>query len=171
MSLGLEHGVNRVVPYSADWPNKFTAESKRIINVCGEHILAVEHVGSTSIENLTAKPIIDIALAVETLEKAELMISGMASIGYDYPGYIGIPGDRIFGRDPGFRKFLAHVVVLNEDQWNNYIMFRDALREDKKLVEEYGNLKSEIIKKHPEGRAIYTELKSDFVNRVLRIHS
>lgn len=167
MSLGLEHGVNRLVQYSSDWPIQFALESQRIRTVCGEILLAIEHIGSTSIPNMVAKPIIDMALGVATLEDAEKLIPGMESIGYDYPGDIGIPGDRIFGRNPGFRKFLVHVVVLHGAQWNNYIIFRDSLREDVNIAAEYAKLKSRIVEEHPEGRGKYTELKSGFINRVL----
>jgi GrpB-like predicted nucleotidyltransferase (UPF0157 family) len=167
MSLGLEHGINRLAPYSPDWPSRFTVESKKLSDVCGKYILAIEHVGSTSIPGMLAKPIVDILIGVEALNNAEKMIPGMESIGYDYPGDIGIPDDRIFGRDPGFRKYLVHVVVINSTRWTRYIDFRDALRQDVKLADEYCELKTAIVRKHPEGRAKYTELKSDFINRVL----
>ncbi len=167
MSLGLKHGINRLAPYSPDWPIRFTAESKKLIDVCGSHILAIEHVGSTSIPSMVAKPIVDILIGVEALTDAELMIPGMESVGYDYPGDIGIPDDRIFGRDPGFRKYLVHVVVINSTRWNRYIDFRDALRQNLKLADEYRKLKTAIVEKYPEGRAKYTELKSDFISRVL----
>ncbi len=104
MSLGLEHGINRLAPYSPDWSSRFTAESKKLIDVCGIYILAIEHIGSTSIQSRVAKPIVDMLIGVETLNDAEKMIPGMASVGYDYPGDIGIPDDCIFGRNPGFLK-------------------------------------------------------------------
>lgn len=167
MSLGLKHGVNRLAPYSPDWPSRFTAESKKLIDVCGKYILAIEHVGSTSVPSMVAKPIVDMLIGVQALNDAEKMISGMESVGYDYPGDIGIPDDRIFGRDPEFRKYLVHIVVFKSTQWNRYIDFRDALRQDISLADEYRKLKTAIVEKHPEGRAKYTELKSDFIRRVL----
>lgn len=167
MSIGLEHGKNRLVPYSPDWPERFAAESKKVANVCSEHILAIEHIGSTSISGMTAKPIVDMVVGVKALSVAEEMVSGMASVGYDYPGDIGISGDRIFGRDPGFRKYLIHTVVLNSPEWNRYITFRDALREDLKLAKKYCQLKERIVREYPEGRSKYTERKSDFILQVL----
>lgn len=170
MTLGLQHGKNSLCLYSDDWPNQFTSEADRILDVCGKHFIAIEHVGSTSVPGLTAKPIVDMLVGVETLDIAEQMRPGMESIGYDYPGDIGIPDDRIFGRDPGFRLFLVHVVEHESPRWQNYLKFRDALREDKQLSEEYGRLKLEISKKHPEGRSVYTELKYKFIHRVLTQH-
>lgn len=165
MSLGLQHGINRLSAYSPEWPGLFAAEATKIQKVCGQYILAIEHVGSTSVPDMKAKPIVDIAAGVASLKDAEKMIVGMESIGYDYPGDIGIPDDRIFGRDPDLRKFLVHVVVFNSTQWHHYLDFRDALRNDTKLANNYCKIKTAIVKKHPEGRAIYTELKSDFIHR------
>ncbi len=167
MNLGLEHGINRLAPYSPDWPSRFTAESKKLNDVCRKYILATEHVGSTSIPGMVAKPIVDILIGVEALNDAEKMIPGMESIGYDYPGDIGIPVDRIFGRDPGFRKYLVHIVVVNSTRWNRYIDLRDALRQDTGLADENSKLKLAIVEKHPEGRTKHTELKSEFIRRVL----
>ena len=99
MNLGLEHGINRLSPYSADWPGLFTTEAENILSVCGNCIIAIEHVGSTSIPHMEAKPIVDMVAGVASLNDAEKMIKGMESIGYDYPGDIGIPDDRIFVSD------------------------------------------------------------------------
>ena len=167
MSLGLEHGVNRLVTYSNDWPVRYASESQKIRDVCGEILLDIEHVGSISVPNLVAKPIVDMVLGVASLEHAEKLVPGMKSIGYDYPGDIGIPDDRIFGRDLGFRKFLIHVVVFGSARWNRYINFRDALREDANMAAEYGRLKVKIAEEHPEGRGKYTEIKHGFVSKVL----
>ena len=167
MTIGLMHGVNRINAYSNAWPNLYNSESKKIRKVCGGILLSVEHIGSTSIVGLKAKPIIDIAVGVQTLGDSEKMIPGMQSIGYDYPGDVGIPDDRIFGRDPGLRLYLVHVVEYKSERWNRYIKFRNALRSDSTLATKYVELKSEIAEKHPVGRGVYTELKAEFINRVL----
>lgn len=168
MTLGLKHGQNRLCAYSEDWPNQFQAESSLIRDACGPLITAIEHVGSTSVPGLLAKPIIDIAVGVDALDVADEMIPAMQTLGYDYPDDIGIPDDRIFGRDPGFRLFLVHVVVHESKKWRYYLGFRNTLRSNKQLSEEYAELKTEIVKKHPSGRGVYTELKSVFIDRVLK---
>jgi len=116
---------------------------------------------------MVAKPIVDMVAGVATLDDADNMVSAMASIGYDYPGDIGIPDHRIFGRDPGFRKFLVHVVAFNGERWSRYIDFREALRRDAGMAADYGRIKQRIAAEHPEGRATYTELKSRFIREVL----
>jgi len=167
MTLGLQHGKNILCPYSDDWPIQYKHESDRILTVCGNLLTAIEHVGSTAVPGLTAKPIIDIAVGVESLDVADEMLTGMESIGYDYPGDVGIPNDRIFGRDPGFRLFLVHVVIHKSSNWNHYLIFRNALKTSNKLRDEYVKLKTESVRKQPEGRAAYSELKSEFINMVL----
>ena len=167
MTLGLKHGENRLRAYSDEWPGLYSAESCKIQNVCGELLIAIQHVGSTAVPGLTSKPIIDIPVGVETLSTAEKMIPGMETIGYDYPGDNGIPDDRIFGRDRHCRLFLVHVVVFQCDRWNNYRKFRDAVRANKLLATEYANIKEAIVKKHPVGRGTYPELKQEFIHRVL----
>lgn len=167
MSLGLQHGKNTLCLYSDDWPKQFRSEANRIIDVCGNLFSAIEHVGSTSVPGLTAKPIVDILVGVSALSISEKMVAGMESIGYDYPGDIGITDHRIFGRDPGFRLYLVHVVEYDSQRWKNYLIFRNALRANKNLAEEYGRLKTNIAERYPEGRGVYTELKYEFINRVL----
>ena len=171
MTLGLKHGENSLSVYSDDWPDHYKCESERIQDVCGDLLIAIEHVGSTSVPGLTAKPIVDILVGVDSLNIAEKMKTGMHSIGYDYPGDIGIPDDRIFGRDPGFRLFLVHVVEYENQRWNNYLIFRNALRNSKELSAEYAQIKTDIVQKHPVGRGIYTELKYKFIHKVLAQHS
>ena len=167
MSLGLEHGINRVVPYSSDWPIQYVRESEKIKRVCTVRILGMEHVGSTAVPGLISKPIIDIAVGVARLSVAETMKADMASIGYDYPGDVGIPDDRIFGRDKPVRHFLVHVVEYDGAKWHQYLQFRNALRSQPQLAAEYGRLKTHIVEQHPTGRAAYAEQKTDFVNKVL----
>lgn len=169
MSLGLKQGVNQLVSYSANWPDLYAEEAEKILLVCSDSMIAIEHVGSTSIPNIKAKPIIDILAGVAHLEDAETMIPAMQSIGYDYPGNIGIPDDRIFGRDPGFRKFLVHVVTFEGSRWHRYLCFRDALRADRKLATDYETLKTSAVETFPLDRGKYTAMKSSFINRVVSI--
>ncbi len=168
MTLGLEHNVNRLCAYSDDWPVQFSIESEKILSACRDHVIAIEHVGSTSIQGLVAKPIVDIMIGVRSLDVADKMVNNMRSIGYDYPGDIGIPAERIFGRDPGFRRFLVHVVVFKSANWFQYLKFRDVLRADEEIAQDYGNLKLKIAKQHPQGRALYTKLKSAFIQEILK---
>jgi GrpB-like predicted nucleotidyltransferase (UPF0157 family) len=92
----------------------------------------------------------------------------MASLGYDYPGDIGIPDHRIYGRDPDIRRFLVHVVDSDGTRWREFLRFRDLLITDPRLAAEYEAVKLGVAKKHPTGlRSKYTEAKGGFIADVL----
>lgn len=91
----------------------------------------------------------------------------MASIGYDYPGDIGIPDHRIYGRDRLARIFLVHVVDADGLPWRNYIRFRDRLLSDRALAMEYEALKLRAAREHSVGRDLYTRFKASFIDAVL----
>ncbi len=168
MSLGLPRsGTVRLVPHSSAWAAEYWLERGRILAVLGVRIQAIEHVGSTAIPGIAAKPIIDIAIAVPTLDVVDALAPSMARIGYDYPGDIGIPGERIFGRGPELRTHLVHAVVANDSTWRNYLAFRDALRADAELAREYHLLKLALAKRYPEDRGSYTREKGAFIEKVL----
>ncbi len=166
MSLGVERKKVRLCPHSPEWARDFAEEAARIRTTCGDLILAMEHVGSTSIPGIYAKPVIDICIAVRGLEVANEMIEPMASIGYDFPGDIGILGEVIFGRDPEKRKFLVHAVVAESIEWFQYLKFRDAMRSDDAIAAQYSELKQELAAKYADDHASYNRMKSGFIDRV-----
>jgi GrpB-like predicted nucleotidyltransferase (UPF0157 family) len=166
--LGLPHGQNYLVDYSDAWPRLFQEEKARIEAVVGERICATAHVGSTAVPGIKAKPIIDIAIAVARLVVADELAPAMATIGYDYPGDIGIPDHRIFGRDREARRFLVHVLEQNGYRWRELIAFRDIIRANRALAREYERVKIDAVARHRTGRAQYTESKAHFVQRLLQ---
>lgn len=157
----------RIEPYSSQWPQEYAAERERILAAVGNRIDAIEHVGSTAIPGMCAKPVIDIAVAIRGLELAETLVSGMATIGYDYLGDIGLPNQRIFGRAPEIRTHLVHVVTTNGDEWHRYLHFREVLRADAAIAREYAALKRELADRFPLDRGSYTAGKGTVIERVL----
>lgn len=128
----------------------------------------IQHIGSTAIPGIYAKPIIDITVAARSHTLADDWQDAMASLGYDYPGDVGIPGHRIYGRDRDIRRFLVHVVDVDGPQWKRLIAFRDILLDDPQLAREYESLKLEKAAKYPTGpRSRYTEEKASFIDEVL----
>jgi hypothetical protein len=91
----------------------------------------------------------------------------MAAIGYDCPGDIGIPDDRIYGRDRLLRRFLVHVVDADGTPWRNYIRFRELLLSDRALAVGSEALTVSAAKEHPVGRDLFTRFKASFIARVL----
>jgi GrpB-like predicted nucleotidyltransferase (UPF0157 family) len=168
MSLGLRHGQNYLVPYDPDWPRLFEQERLRLRSALPRDAIDIQHIGSTAVRGLRAKPIIDIAVGARTYTMAEQWLEVMASLGYDYPGDIGIPDHRIYGRDLVIRRFLVHVVDVGGTRWRQFIRFRDLLIANPKLAAEYEAVKVDAAKKHPTGmRSRYTEAKAGYIDEVL----
>jgi GrpB-like predicted nucleotidyltransferase (UPF0157 family) len=123
------------------------------------------------VPGISAKPIIDIAIAVPVLSSVDEQVPAMARIGYDDAGDGGIPGQRVFGRGPHIRTHLVHVVVAGGLEWRNYLAFRDALLNDAELAKEYDSLKRALADKYPDDRRSYTTTKGEFVESVLLRHA
>lgn len=168
MTLGLAHGHNVLKKHESRWKTLFEEERARLTDLLGNKIIDIQHIGSTCIPNIQAKPIIDIAIGVQEYTLADSIQEEMASIGYDYPGDIGIPEHRIFGRDPNKRKFLVHIIKYQGTNWNNLIAFRDKLLKEPTLALQYEAVKIKAINQYPTGRAEYTDFKSQFVEQALK---
>lgn len=136
----------------------------RLPPLLGERAVAVEHVGSTAVPGLLAKPIIDIAIGVAV--KSPELISLLESDGWVYVGER--PDDDggtllVAETAPQHRTVHVHVVQHNGSEWRRYLAFREALRRDPELRAAYARLKSELAAAHPRDRGAYTEGKSEFV--------
>jgi GrpB-like predicted nucleotidyltransferase (UPF0157 family) len=168
MSLGIPAGQTFLVPHDPDWARLFAAERTRLRSVLSSDVLDIQHVGSTAVPGLRAKPIIDIAIAARHHTLADAWQEPMASLGYDFPGDIGIPDHRIYGRDPGIRRFLIHVVDAGGSRWSQFIQFRDRLRADPQLAAQYEAVKAAAAARYPTGvRSQYSAAKSSFIETVL----
>jgi GrpB-like predicted nucleotidyltransferase (UPF0157 family) len=165
--LGLPIGTVILVSHSELWHQLFAEEDARIRGAVGEHILAIEHVGSTSICRLSAKPIIDIAIAVREISDVEKCIVPIEDIGYKYRGEFGIPGRHYFVRGEP-RTHHLHMVELRSDFWRSHLLFRDYLRQHSGVAEEYEKLKRELAQKYKKNREAYTEGKAAFIEKLLR---
>ena len=167
MTLGLPHGQNYLVPHDPEWATLFAAERAQLRAVLPVDVIDIQHVGSTAVAGIQAKPIIDIAVAARSYTAADDWTEAMAAIGYDYPGDIGIPEHRIYGRDRLVRHFLVHVVDANGARWRDFIRFRDLLLADHALAIEYEALKLDAAREHPVGRDRYNDTKASFIESIL----
>lgn len=164
--LGLRQGMVRLSNPTPRWAELFGEEAARLRAALSEFKAVVEHVGSTSIPAIPAKPILDILIGIpHPLDLASIR-NALTPIGYEHATWAGVPGNEVFGKgDP--RTHIAHVVPLHEEAWIRMIGFRDALRIDAVLASEYAALKCKLAAQHPHDRAVYTDGKSAFVERVL----
>jgi GrpB-like predicted nucleotidyltransferase (UPF0157 family) len=163
-----------IVPYDPAWPAMFDTEAANIRGVLGERALRIEHVGSTSVPGLAAKPVVDIQVSVPSLEPLSHYLEPLGQIGYRHVS-LG-PFDWVY---PFFQKpgewpstHHIHLCVIGSEQEGKHLAFRDYLRKNPSIAAEYVALKSELAAENHgntfESREQYSLAKSEFVNGVLR---
>lgn len=155
-----------VVPYNPEWKVKYSSESEIIKKACGDKILTIEHAGSTSVEGLAAKPIIDIYVGTKTLGHAHNMIDGMRSVGYEYINKYEkeLPFRRYFNKDTGDKgRFHVHVVPASHPFRRDDLMFMDYLRINEKAKKDYESHKIDLAKMEWNSSNDYAEAKTEFI--------
>jgi len=157
-----------LIKYKANWPVKFESEKELIRITLGSWIVGgIEHVGSTSVPGLTAKPIIDIMVGIKELQEAKACIPILEKINYLYSPY---KADRmLWFCKPSFahREFHLTLIESTHPEWKARIAFRDYLREHSGVADEYVNLKEELAAKFQNDREAYTESKEAFIKRIV----
>lgn len=165
--LGLARGTVTLHPYHDEWPLLFRHEAAQLQAAIGAYVLDIQHVGSTSILGLSAKPIIDIAVAVDNFEAAAICIQPLEALGYHYRGEAGIPRRHYFVKgDPS--TYHLHMNEISSADWQQQIAFRDYLRQHPDQALAYAQLKTQLASQFPTDRLAYTESKSGFIAGVLQ---
>jgi len=165
--IGLEPGIVRLSPYNPEWVKLFNAEKARLTRAINGFVLDIQHVGSTAIPGMPAKPIIDIAVVVEDFDRARVCISPLQLIGYKYRGENGIPRRHYFEKgDP--RSFHVHINEINSRNWEDQVLFRDYLIAHPEIAGEYAVLKASLAARYPNDRDAYLEAKAPFIQQALQ---
>lgn len=164
--LGLEKGIVRLIPYTPEWKRYFEQEKNALQEVLGSTILEIQHVGSTAIPGMPAKPIVDIAIAVADFEEARVCIPLIETLGYEYKGEFGIPRRHYFVKGEP-RLFHIHMSEITSTEWQNHILFRDFLCRHPEDAREYAQLKQQLALRYPHDREAYLEGKAAFIEGVL----
>jgi len=159
-----------VVAYNPSWPQQFEALRSRLASVLGHMATAIEHVGSTAVPGLAAKPIIDIDLLLKLPDDLPLAISELASIGYQHRGDLGIPSREAFHAPAGDLHHHLYVCPDNTE-YQRHIAFRDYLRAHSKESDFYASLKLQLAIRFRDDREAYNNAKAEFVETILRIAS
>ncbi|MFN2637762.1 MAG: GrpB family protein [Gemmatimonadaceae bacterium] len=169
MTLGLESGIVRLVPYDPAWPALFAAEKDRLQKLFAVAGLAVilEHTGSTAIPGLAAKPVLDILGGYPEGTPVAQYIDVLTSAGYVHRGEQGIPGREFFRRGNP-RSYHLHLTAIDGPFWRDHLTFRNRLRADESLRDAYAALKLDLAARFPRDREAYNESKGPFVNEILR---
>ncbi|WP_205665661.1 GrpB family protein [Anoxybacter fermentans] len=167
--LGLKRGIVKLHPYTNEWKRLYEEEKNLLWSSIGNYVVDIQHIGSTSIPGIEAKPIIDIMVGVRNLEDGEKCVEFLEKLGYEYKGEHGIPGRLFFAKgDSTMRTHHLHMVEWNSDFWRNHLLFRNYLRKHEDVAEEYLKLKRELAEKFAKDRDAYTAGKADFIQRVLK---
>ena len=167
-SMSPDEAPVELVSYDSGWPAQFESE-RALLDVALEPWLAgsIEHIGSTAVPGLAAKPIIDIMAPVESLSASRAAIEAATNVGYIYYPYKPDVMHWFCKPSRSVRTHHLHVVPLGSALWNERLAFRDALRADRLLLGEYQTLKLQLAERFRHDREAYTEAKSPFVQRVL----
>ena len=159
-----------ITVYDAAWPARFMAERERVLALFEPEGAVLEHVGSTAVAGLGAKPIIDMLLGVGKLAEVEARIPALEALGYEYvPRFESrFPERRFFvGTTPDGHRHHLHAVEIGGTFWQRQLLFRDRLRAEPGTAAAYERLKRELARRHGDDREAYTEAKADFIEAVL----
>lgn len=166
--IGLRQGTVRLEEYTSEWREYYQREKRLLATTLGDNLLGIEHIGSTSIVGMTAKPIIDMMVGVRSLEKGKELVVSLEQLGYKYISEANLPGRLFFSKGKGdIREVHLHMVEWKGQYWREHILFRDYLRKNKELAQDYQRLKRELHDKFKHDRDAYTSSKGDFIKSVL----
>lgn len=166
--MGLKIGTVKLEDYNKEWEGEFLKEKEELEKIFNDIAITIEHIGSTSIEGLSAKPIIDIAIGINDLKDFN-KIRDKFKIPY-YVKENPTEGEELVVKriNEDITTHLVHVMNLSSDRYKNTIIFRDYLRNNEELVKNYEKLKRELATKYKNDRPKYTASKNDFINEILR---
>lgn len=157
-----------IAEYSDLWPQMFERERQQLAQILPDTCI-IEHIGSTSVPGLAAKPIIDIMIGLADFAEADFLVASVCSLGYKYnPRFEDqMPYRRFFGKDIlNVRTHHVHMVAISSEFWNRHLFFRDYLRTHSQVAAEYATLKRELAQCEWEDTNDYTDAKTSFIQSI-----
>jgi len=169
--LGCERHLVRLVPYQAAWADLFRQETSALKRALGDRVVCIEHVGSTAVPGLDAKPILDIVVAVRDMADVASFERALAALGYVHQAENDMPGRLYFVKRLPDNRSTHHLNIaeLGTECWFTHVAFRDYLREHPEARDEYRTLKLGLAHRHPTDRAAYQEKKGVLIERILSL--
>ena len=170
MELGLTKDELKLVPYDNEWKNEFLRVKQEIIKHTNLEDALIQHIGSTSIVGIMAKPILDMIVGVDDINDVDkIIISGLKKVGFLRLA-VERPSEIVFAKfvDDTYhvKTHFIHLVDYEKELWKNLIYFRDILNSNEVVRNEYENLKWEYVKNNTSGIGDYTDHKEEFVKRI-----
>lgn len=161
----MPHRIIQVVNFDPIWAQLFEAEFQLLSETLGANALAIEHIGSTSVPKLAAKPIIDILVAVECLDAIDEKNEQMQAAGYTVKGEYGIAGRRYFQKGGFQRTHHVHVFRIGDSNLTRHRAFKAYLIAHPDIANEYAKLKLDAARKSQNSSQLYMALKNDFIHK------
>ena len=167
--IGLRRGIVSLEKHNLEWDNIAKNTIYKLSQILSNVAVDIQHIGSTAIKGIKAKPIIDIVIGVKNLSDIEDYKDALDKNGYIFRGedvpaqILFVAGD--FMKDT--RTHHIHVVRYGEDVWNNYIDFRDYLNSNFEMADEYNKRKEKLAKMYPDNREAYTKGKKQMIDDIL----
>jgi GrpB-like predicted nucleotidyltransferase (UPF0157 family) len=167
--LGLRYGTVDLTPHDTRWAAAFVEEAALLEGAVGGWACRIEHIGSTAVPGLLAKPILDIAVGIPVGMAVAPVVEAIAAVGYEYRGDARDQGGHLLVREsaPQVRTHHVHVVDLDGAQWTAYLAFRTLLRTSPEARAKYERSKRDLAAAHPDDRRRYTAGKVDVIQSLL----
>lgn len=166
--IGLDKNLVTVYPYDKTWPKEYEKERKILSKLLKNFDCKIEHVGSTSIPGLSAKPIIDIAIGCQDEKIIIEVANTLGEAGYDMLDSLETKGEILARKGaPECRTHYIHIQKLGSEYWNEFIYFKRYMLDHPEAVKEYEKLKCELSVKYASERKKYTAAKNDFITSIL----
>jgi GrpB-like predicted nucleotidyltransferase (UPF0157 family) len=172
--LGLNKDVVALTPHRQEWKKLFEREKALLESLIGEHIVDIQHIGSTAIEGIAAKPMLDILVGVKSMNDVKQFDKyRLKEADIYHLGRVEIEGKAVFAKfsdlDELTKTHVYHVVEYGGDWWKQHTRFRDYLNEHPDVAREYESLKKSLALKYPNNERQYADAKKIFVDEVLRL--
>lgn len=163
------NGIVRVVPYDPEWKKEFLKIKTMIIECIGDLIISVDHVGSTSIEGLTSKSVIDVDIVIDSYDVFPAVKDRLSKIGFEHIGNMDVEGREVFKRIfiDDFMSYNMYVCPKNGKGYLEHIAFRDYLKNHSEAMKAYGELKMKLAKQFRTDINGYANAKHDFIQNIL----
>ena len=158
-----------VMPYNPEWKTAFCRIKEMLEGYVGDLCIAIEHVGSTSVEGLSAKPVIDVDVVITGYEQLPLIVMKLSEAGYEHEGNLGVEGREAFKRTRNDEYMSHHLYVCPVDGkgYQEHIAFRDYLRCNAEALRAYEDLKLDLAQQYKFDRDGYGRNKTDFISNIL----
>lgn len=157
-----------VVSYNPEWKEEYVKEESKLKNIFKDELLNIQHIGSTSIPGICAKPVIDILVVVRDINKVDILEDEMLKTGYFAKGEYGIKGRRFFVKGQINRTHNVHIYQLGHYEISNHLNFRDYLINHPEEAKNYEKLKKELSEEFKQDIDGYNEGKASFIKDTIR---